>query len=214
MPDLFLETRPEIVKPVCGIDEVGRGPLAGPVVAAAVILPKHLPKDDLLWTANDSKKLSEKKRDILYARITKTCDCAIGMASVDEIDKHNILQASLMAMARAFDGLSVRPAHALVDGNKAPRLQNCTIETIVKGDGKSLSIACASIIAKVTRDRIMKDLHKEFPHYGWSKNAGYGTALHLHGIDIHGVTPHHRTSFAPVRNALTHPAAQERVHSY
>ncbi len=202
MPDISLETRPEVTAPVCGIDEVGRGPLAGPVVAAAVILPDTIPDGDLLWTANDSKKLSEKKREALYDHITQTCTCAIGMATVAEIDRHNILQASLMAMARAFDGLTIRPAHALVDGNKAPKLQNCTIETVIKGDGKSLSIACASIIAKVTRDRIMQDLHSEFPHYGWAKNAGYGTALHLQGIDIHGVTPHHRISFAPVRNAL------------
>lgn len=184
--------------PVCGVDEVGRGPLAGPVVAAAVILdPDRMPKG-----LNDSKKLSEKKREALFDQIH---DCAVAVsiaeASVAEIDDINILQASMLAMRRAVEGLPHAPKAALVDGNRAPGLLIPT-RTIIKGDARSLSIAAASIVAKVFRDRMMKKLAEEHPEYGWASNAGYGVAKHLAALRLVGVTPHHRKSFAPIRQIL------------
>ncbi|MFC3053437.1 ribonuclease HII [Kordiimonas pumila] len=184
---------------VCGIDEVGRGPLAGPVVAAAVILdPEKIPQG-----LNDSKKLSEKRRAYLYALIKETAIAvSVAEASVAEIDDINILQASMLAMRRAMGGLSVRPSCALVDGNRDPNLRIPT-RTLVKGDSRSLSIAAASIIAKVFRDELMKKLAKDYPEYGWGKNAGYGVAYHLAALKIVGVSPHHRRSFSPIRNILS-----------
>ncbi|MFC4347484.1 ribonuclease HII [Kordiimonas lipolytica] len=185
--------------PVCGVDEVGRGPLAGPVVAAAVILdPNDIP-DGL----NDSKKLSDKKRQMLYGLIQeKALAVSIAEASVAEIDEINILQASMLAMRRAVEGLEVRPAGALVDGNRDPGLDMPT-RTLIKGDGRSLSIAAASIIAKVFRDDLMKKLDSEFPDYGWAQNAGYGVAKHLAALRLVGATPHHRRTFAPIRQVLS-----------
>lgn len=186
---------------ICGLDEVGRGPLAGPVVAAAVVLhrdPAHAPLWDLI---NDSKKLTARRRADLFARIHDAGDVSIALCTVEEIDDINILQASLRAMRKAFDGLPMRPEAALVDGNKAPALP-CKTQTIVKGDAKSLSIAAASIVAKHFRDEMMQKLHDEFPHYGWNKNAGYGTATHLKALEIHGVTAHHRRSFSPVSKLI------------
>lgn len=186
---------------ICGLDEVGRGPLAGPVVAAAVVLrrdPAHAPLWDLI---NDSKKLTARRRAELFARIHDAGDVSIGLCTVAEIDQINILQASLRAMRKAFDGLKQQPEAALVDGNKAPALP-CKTQTIVKGDAKSLSIAAASIIAKHYRDELMQKLAEEFPHYGWAQNAGYGTAAHLKALEIHGVTVHHRRSFAPISNLI------------
>lgn len=186
---------------VCGIDEVGRGPLAGPVVAAAVIIDRKRAPADILSQINDSKKLSAVKRDYLFHKIHEFGTVSIAECSVEEIDTINILQASLRAMAKACEGLSLKPAAALVDGNKAPRLL-CKVQTIVKGDAKSLSIAAASIVAKHYRDELMSRIANDFPHYGWETNAGYGTAHHLKALEIHGVTPHHRRSFSPISEKL------------
>ena len=179
---------------IAGVDEAGRGPWAGPVVAAAVILDqKNIPAG-----INDSKKMTATKREQLYEIIIATYPTGVGMASVDEIDSMNILEATKLAMRRAIEQLSVIPDLALVDGNRAPILP-CKVQTVIGGDAKSLSIAAASIIAKVTRDRLMCELAREFPGYGWERNAGYGTSLHQAGLASLGVTPHHRRSFAPIR---------------
>lgn len=197
-PDFSLEDQHE--GNVCGLDEVGRGPLAGPVVAACVIIPKEKRHLDFIRDIRDSKKLSIKKREDLFQKIIETFPHSISELSPTEIDKLNILQASLEAMRRAYVQLN-DINHALVDGNKAPNLP-CPITTVVKGDNKSKSIAAASIIAKVHRDRIMKNLAQEFPEYGWDKNSGYPTAQHREALQNHGITPHHRRSFAPVKNIL------------
>lgn len=201
MPDFQLERAETGI--VCGIDEAGRGPLAGPVVAAAVILDQDRAPDALLHGLNDSKKLSARKREALLT-ILETCGAAvigIGQATVAEIDTHNILRATHMAMNRAYLGLNCPVDVALVDGNRAPTLStSCAVRTVVGGDGLSLSIAAASIVAKVTRDRIMTNLAREFPQYGWERNAGYGTKEHRAAMLKHGVSVHHRRSFAPVRN--------------
>ena len=180
---------------VAGVDEAGRGPLAGPVVAAAVILDVANTPGGL----NDSKKLTASKREELFAIITDVAQVGTGMASVDEIDRLNILEASMLAMRRAVKDLSHPPDHCLVDGNRDPGLRIPT-RCIVKGDQLSLSIAAASIIAKVTRDRIMAILAKQHPEYHWEQNAGYGVPAHLRALDMVGPCPHHRKSFAPVRN--------------
>jgi ribonuclease HII len=192
MPDFTLERR--ITGPVAGVDEVGRGPLAGPVYAAAVILdPARLPAG-----LNDSKKMSETRRDKAFdAIMTSALAVGIGVASVEEIDRINILAATMLAMRRAVDRLSVAPVHALIDGNKVPALP-CPADAIVKGDSKVLSIAAASIIAKVTRDRVMSELDLAFPGYGWARNKGYGTADHMEALARLGPSVHHRTSFAPI----------------
>lgn len=184
---------------VCGVDEVGRGPLAGPVVAAAVVLdPADIP-DGL----NDSKKLSEKKRTYLYDIIQeKAVAVSVAEASVAEIDDINILQASLLAMRRAVTGLDPMPSAALVDGNRDPGLEMPT-RTLIKGDGRSLSIAAASIVAKVFRDNLMKKLGEEHPEYGWGQNAGYGVAKHMAALKLVGASRHHRRSFAPIRQILS-----------
>ncbi len=186
---------------IAGIDEAGRGPWAGPVVAAAAILnPAYIPQG-----IDDSKKLTHAKREALFDFILAHAKTGVGMASVEEIDTLNILGATKLAMQRALAALPVRADVALVDGNQPPKLP-CTTIAIIKGDSKSLSIAAASIIAKVTRDRLMCELAQKFPHYGWEKNAGYGTALHQAGITIHGITPHHRRSFKPIKELLAHAA--------
>ena len=178
---------------VCGVDEAGRGPLAGPVVAAAVILdPAHLPAG-----LNDSKKLTAARREALYDLIHAQAHVGVGMASVEEIDRINILAASMLAMARAVAALPSTPAHALIDGNRSPELP-CPATPIVKGDGRSLSIAAASIVAKVTRDRMMVEMAAAFPAYGFERHMGYGTKQHLAALEKDGPCPHHRKSFAPV----------------
>ena len=182
---------------IAGVDEAGRGPWAGPVVAAAVILQRTT----TITGINDSKKLNAAKREALHDLILASCITGIGIASVEEIDTLNILGATKLAMCRAVEQLSSVPDIALVDGNRAPAL-TCKVQTVVRGDAISLSIAAASIIAKVTRDRIMQALALECPGYGWERNAGYGTAQHQAGLASLGVTAHHRRSFAPIRNLL------------
>lgn len=196
VPDLFA-TAARRDGIICGIDEAGRGPLAGPVVAAAVILlpeARHLP-------LNDSKKLDEGQRETLFAALQSCAIIGVGQASVDEIDRINILQATFLAMQRAFSALAQPPALALIDGNRAPRLP-CPVETIVGGDGLEPSIAAASIVAKVTRDRLMVALHAEDPRYGFAQHKGYGTPGHLESLVVHGPGPHHRLSFAPLKRSV------------
>ena len=184
--------------PVCGIDEVGRGPLAGPVVAAAVILDPGAIPDGL----DDSKRLTALRRDELAAELNRVAVVAVGMASVAEIEAMNILQASFLAMRRAVAGLARRPAVALVDGHMPPPGLPCPCRPIIGGDGLALSIAAASIVAKVARDRMMVALSQQFPGYGWETNMGYGTAEHLEGLRCLGVSPHHRRSFGPVHKMV------------
>lgn len=195
MPDLSLESAlPGIV---AGIDEVGRGPLAGPVVAAAVIIDAATLPPELAARLDDSKKLSAARRQHLDTLVRAHCHWSIAEASVAEIDRLNILKATFLAMRRALEGLGRAVDHALVDGNRPPPLP-CAVHCVVGGDGKSLSIAAASVIAKVHRDRLMADLDGQFPGYGWARNAGYGTQAHLEALRRLGPTPHHRKSFAPV----------------
>ena len=197
-PDLTLELAHNGL--VAGVDEAGRGPWAGPVVAAAAILDyKQLPAG-----INDSKKLSAAKREVLYAQILATCQVGVGIASVAEIDTLNILGATTLAMRRAVEALPTLPSIALVDGNQPPLLP-CKLQTVIGGDAKSLSIAAASIIAKVTRDRMMAALALEYPGYGFERHAGYGTAHHQKALAELGVTPHHRRSFAPIRDLINAP---------
>ena len=200
MPDLSLET--ELGGVVVGIDEVGRGPLAGPVIAAAVILdvPRLPPR--LLQKLNDSKALSPKLRVELSALLQDCATIGLGRAEVEDIDRINILNATLLAMSRAYDALNVQAHWALVDGNRPPDLTGCRVRCLVRGDGISLSIAAASVVAKVHRDALMTALAADFPGYGWERNAGYGTAAHLDALRRQGPTPHHRRSFAPVARLL------------
>lgn len=201
---------------LCGVDEAGRGPLAGPVVAAAVVIPEKFPAK-IAKRINDSKKLTLQAREEIFPFIIEHCACSVALANVDEIDTFNILRATLMAMGRSVEALRRGPhpqqaeyyllaysgppleLHgALVDGNQKPPL-SCPAHMYVKGDTKSLSIAAASILAKVLRDQLMHRLHEEHPEYGFINHAGYGTPEHLEALRIHGPCPHHRQSFAPVR---------------
>jgi ribonuclease HII len=211
MPHYLHESRllKTMAGPICGVDEAGRGPLAGPVVAAAVILDrKHIPKG-----LNDSKKLSEDAREDLFPRIMDMAIAVgVGQASVGEIDLINIRRATHLAMARAVRALSVTAQFALVDGNDAPALP-CKCETLVKGDALSVSIAAASIIAKVTRDRMMVALHDEHPGYNWKSNKGYGTPDHLAGLKSCGVTIHHRRSFSPIHHILCVHESGDSIHN-
>lgn len=193
---------PELIVPaglVCGIDEAGRGPLAGPVVAAAVILDPARPIPGL----NDSKKLSEKKRDALAVLIReRALAWAVAEASVEEIDRLNILHATMLAMQRAVAGLAVRPTSAMVDGNRCPKL-DIPAEAVVKGDGKVASIAAASILAKTVRDAGMLALHAQYPMYSFDRHMGYPTAAHFQALEEHGASPVHRRSFGPVTKQLS-----------
>lgn len=183
---------------VAGVDEVGRGPLAGPVTAAAVILdPQAIPEG-----LNDSKALTAKRREVLYEDILAVADVSIAHASVEEIDALNILRASHLAMERAVAGLKHRPDWALIDGNMIPKGLDVPAQSIVKGDARSQSISAASIVAKICRDRIMWDLAQHYPGYGWETNAGYPSKSHKAALQNLGVTPHHRRSFKPVHNIL------------
>ena len=198
-PDLAIEST--INGQVVGIDEAGRGPLAGPVFAASVILNKKKIPSGI----DDSKSLSPEKRQALYKKITESSIYGLSMSSVIEIDRLNILQATLLAMRRSYINLSWKlstlPSHALIDGNQSPRLP-CKTITIIKGDKKSKSIAAASIIAKVHRDRLMKKLSLKFQDFGWEKNAGYGTKMHIENIYRLGPTIHHRKTFEPIKSLI------------
>lgn len=183
--------------PVVGIDEAGRGPWAGPVVAAAVILdPTRIPDG-----IDDSKALEPEDREAIYARLIAVAEIGVGIADVRRIDRDNILNATMWAMAQAVRKLQSKPRLALIDGNRAPDLR-CQTRTVVGGDARCLSIAAASIVAKVTRDRLMVALGLELPNYGFERHKGYGTPEHQTAIGRHGVTPHHRRSFRPVQMAL------------
>lgn len=201
MPDFSLERSAGGI--VAGVDEAGRGPWAGPVVAAAAVLTQDTLEADLVDRLDDSKALTPHQRDELFAQLEESASVttAVGLATVEEIDLWNILQATHMAMARAVEQVGVTIDVALVDGNRAPPL-GCPVQTVVKGDSKSLSIAAASIVAKVTRDRLMGDLADQHPGYGWETNMGYGTSEHREALHRLGVTDHHRKSYAPVRAVL------------
>jgi len=182
---------------IIGVDEVGRGCLAGPVFAAAI----RLDQDNFPKEINDSKKLSILQRMKIFIELTKKCEYSIGIASVKEIEKFNILQSSLLAMNRALKKINIKDHIILVDGNFSPD-KNKNIKTIVKGDQKCISIAAASIIAKVSRDLFMAKLSIKFPNYNWEKNCGYGTKKHLEAIKEFGITEHHRKTFSPIHNLL------------
>ena len=200
LPDFQFESlaRARGLARIAGLDEVGRGPLAGPVTAAAVVLdPARIPQG-----LADSKTLTAVRRAALAAELLQVAEVSIAHATVEEIDRINILQASLLAMERAVAGLRLMPDHCLIDGNKIPKGLQGRAEAIVKGDARSLSIAAASIVAKVARDRIMVDLAQQYPGYGWERNAGYPSPAHLAALQNLGVTPWHRRSFRPVHNRL------------
>ena len=188
-----------MTKIIAGVDEVGRGSLVGPVYAAAVILNKSVDKKKL----KDSKKLSKKNREILDIYIKKNCTWAIGSPSLKEIEKHNILNASLLAMKRAIKKLKKKPQLVLIDGNKLPKINKYKLKNIIKGDQKIPEISAASIIAKVSRDRLVFKMSKKFKNYLWSKNSGYGTKDHIRAIKKFGITKHHRKTFQPIYNMLS-----------
>ena len=182
------------MKIIAGVDEVGRGSLIGPVYASAVILNKSIN----IKLLKDSKSLKKSQREILSKYIKQNSIWSIGRASVKEIEKINILHASLLAMKRAIKKLKKKPSHVLIDGNKLPNMKNYKLKSIIKGDQKIPSISAASIIAKVTRDKMISDLGKKFKGYNWQKNFGYGTSQHLKAIKILGITKHHRKTFSPI----------------
>lgn len=206
MPDFSFEQMCGGSGLIFGFDEAGRGPWCGPVVAACVCWPDGEISDELAKAINDSKKLSAAKREKLFPLIMQSnAIVGIGQASAQEIDEINILQASFLAMRRAMEAVQAKgfqPAFALIDGNKLP---NWTIpmRAIVGGDAKSLSIAAASIVAKVTRDHLMAELAKEYPQYGWERNAGYGTKDHQGALAQYGITPYHRRTYAPIRKIIS-----------
>ena len=187
-------------KIIAGVDEAGRGPLCGPVVAGAVVFLKY--DFDDMPLISDSKQMNEKQRDIAFDLITNNKDIfwATGSCSPAEIDELNILWASMTAMERAVGALKIQPEHCLIDGNRVPK--NLIGTAVVKGDAKSLSVAAASILAKVTRDRLMHELSKQFPRYGWEKNAGYPTPEHLRAIEKYGINEHYRKTFGPVKKVI------------
>ena len=184
---------------IAGVDEVGRGSLVGPVYAAAVILKKKLNKKKL----KDSKKLTKRNREILEKHIKKNSHWSIGSASLKEIEKLNILNASLLAMKRAIIKLKIKPKQVLIDGNKVPKIKNYNLKYVIKGDEKIPEISAASIIAKVSRDRLITKMSKKYIKYFWNKNAGYGTKDHLSAIKKFGVTKYHRKTFQPIHNILS-----------
>lgn len=203
MPDLALETSAGGI--VAGVDEAGRGPWAGPVVAAAVVFAAAGPSAEIAAGVNDSKQLAPARREALFARLPACARIGVGRAEVEEIDALNILRATHLAMRRALADLDIAPDLALIDGNSAPPLP-CAARTVVGGDARCLSIAAASIVAKVTRDRLMTALSRRHPGYGWDHNFGYGTKEHRAGLLRLGVTPHHRRSFKPIRAFLIQSA--------
>lgn len=209
MPDFKFEDK--LGSMVAGIDEAGRGPWAGPVVAGAVIFLNRDVDKALLEGLDDSKKLTAKKREYLYGLLfeeQKKGKLAIGIgeASCREIDEMNILQATFLAMRRAYDALGANPKAALIDGNQKPKNFPCPVQTVIKGDALSFSISAASIVAKVYRDRLMADLASRYPYYAFEKNAGYGTAAHIAGLKEHGICPEHRCSYKPIQAILNKTA--------
>lgn len=206
MPSFLFELRCEArgAGRIAGIDEAGRGPLAGPVVAAAAVIDRARATRRLLRLIDDSKKLDQEQREEAYEAmiVSGAVQFAVAEASVEEIDRINILQATFLAMRRAVQALVEQPALVLIDGNQTPPQLGCLAETVIGGDAHSYSIAAASIFAKVTRDRQMAALATVFPGYGWETNRGYGSAAHLEALKLLGPTPHHRRSFAPVRELV------------
>lgn len=203
MPNFRLED--EVGGIVAGIDEAGRGPWAGPVVAAALVFDRVVLPEDLAEAIDDSKDLTAERRQAVYARLPGCSHFGVGAASAREIDRINILNATFLAMTRAWTALlrhGAHPTSVLIDGNRAPNLA-CPCHAIVGGDRRSLSIAAASIVAKVTRDRIMARLDRRYPNYGWARNAGYGTRQHQSALYQVGITRHHRISFKPIYNLLS-----------
>lgn len=199
VPDFLIEKNCG-KKIIAGVDEAGRGPLCGPVVAGAVVFLKY--DFDDMPLISDSKQMNEKQREIAYDWITNNKDIiwSVAQCSATEIDELNILWASMRAMERAVSNLNIKPEYCLIDGNRVPK--NLNGMSVVKGDAKSLSIASASIIAKVTRDRLMHELSKKYPQYGWDKNAGYPTPQHLQAIEKYGINEHYRKTYKPVKERL------------
>ncbi|MBR4932687.1 MAG: ribonuclease HII [Alphaproteobacteria bacterium] len=212
MPDFTIEKKLAVSGAVFGLDEAGRGPWCGPVVAACVYWPDYEIPIELSKQIDDSKKLTPAKRDKLYEQIIQSnAIYGIGLASSAEIDELNILQATFLAMKRALDQVAsnqhLQPAYALIDGNRLPKDWTIPSQAVIHGDHLSLSIAAASILAKVTRDRLMEEMAHLYPQYGWAKNAGYGTKEHIEAIQKYGITPFHRRSYAPIKKYLDeHPA--------
>lgn len=206
MPDFELEDKLSGI--VAGVDEAGRGPWVGPVVAGCAVFLNRNVDERLLNNLNDSKKLSKKKREMLYDLLQAEADkgnmlIGIGEASAKEIDDINILNASFLAMKRALDKACVqKPDLVLVDGNREPKNFGCAVKAVIKGDAKSYSISAASILAKVYRDRLMEKMAVQYPYYGFEKNAGYGTKAHIEGLKKYGITPEHRRSYAPIKEFL------------
>jgi ribonuclease HII len=205
MPDFELEDKYKGI--VAGVDEAGRGPWVGPVVAGCAVFLNRNVDEKLLENLNDSKKLSKKKREMLYELLIKEADkghlkIGIGEASAKEIDDINILNASFLAMRRAIKATGIAPNMVLVDGNRLPKTPQYPARAVIKGDAKSYSISAASILAKVYRDRLMEKMAERYPHYGFEKNAGYGTKVHIEGLKKYGITPEHRRSYAPVKALL------------
>ena len=204
MPNFFIEDKERSLgaRSICGVDEAGRGSWAGPVVAAAVIIDIPLLPLGLLNSINDSKKLGKKKREEIYALLVNLIVNGVGISNAGEIDKVNILEATMYAMRRAIFRLNRKIDVALIDGNRCPVIHGVKTKCVIKGDETSISIAAASIVAKVTRDRLMVDLAEKFKEYGWERNAGYGTKEHKDALLYFGPTDEHRKSFAPVREML------------
>lgn len=202
MPDFFFENQHD--EYVCGIDEVGRGPLAGPLVAAAVVIPSNVRDLDFVGDITDSKKLSISKREMLAALIHQHFHVAIFELSPEDIARLNIFQATMSAMRNALLEFpkKIKISHALIDGPHCPKDMPCPSTPLTKGDSKSVSIAAASIVAKVYRDNIMSNLAIQHPQYGWENNSGYGTKAHKDAINTFGITPHHRKNFKPIKNYL------------
>ncbi len=207
MPDFKIEQSVLGALHVFGVDEAGRGPWCGPVVAACAYWPNYQIPAALAMQIDDSKKLSIAKRETLFEQIIKSdCVYGIGEASAQEIDSLNILQATFLAMQRALEQATAQfgilPEFVLIDGNRLPKDWTIPAQAVIKGDHLSLSIATASILAKVTRDRMMVDLARQHPQYGWERNAGYGTKEHIAAIEQYGITPHHRQSYAPIKKFI------------
>lgn len=205
MPNFELENSLNCV--VAGVDEAGRGPWAGPVVAGAVVIMDKDLADELVKGLDDSKKISAKKREKLYSKLLEEeqkgkVAIGVGEASAQEIDELNILQATFLAMKRAATALKVAPEFAIIDGNQTPKDFPCKTKTVIKGDAKCMSISAASIVAKVYRDRLMTELAQKYPYYAFEKNAGYGTAAHIAGLKQFGITPEHRKSYKPIKAFL------------